>query len=361
MQLPSELRRRCATISLRIGRRPHDVVEWFEHAFETPCGLADDEIWFLRFYSAVRCAWIGDLDAARTLLRLTDAPPLAEEFRRYLSRRPFPGRYAELFAAAGPLKSWEKVKVNKEFNEIALDAVRVMCRRWNTSARCIVDFGTGDGAFLQEVIEVIRDENRIREYDLVLIEKSPRLLAAAVRRFKDLKNLRPREIVAFGKRIESFTRFDWARIAAQRPTLAIGAASLHHLRPRYKRKVFHAISRLGCDLLVFELEGDEEARSNKSPDLLWGVWLFYNEVLRQLQRTKLRLVEKRRCAAELLMAEAMDIISQPYLKRQNFHATEANWLKYVSAGEFSSIRTRVQPLAGSTLREVLIEAHGKRH
>ncbi|MEN9632673.1 MAG: hypothetical protein RL077_1077 [Verrucomicrobiota bacterium] len=351
------LRHACYKLSKWIGKDYRVLSSQIKEILSASHTFSIKETHFLYFYAAVCSAWDGKSRQSRSLLKVISANRLAEELSGYLARSHFPAPYLELFDTATPLKTWGRVAFNKRFNKnclIHLDG-RNFPNQLAGTVPHVLDIGTGDGDFLVSVLRSLAAKGVFSEVGVVLVEKSSALLLTAEKRLRKLNMPRVVNIISFAKHVEDLDRTERARIGELTLSFAMSAATVHHLGVQGKRRLFRWIGSLGCDLLVFELEGNEESRSNRSVEFLFSVFTLYSALLHELYTSSLSLVEKQRCARHFIFAEALQLLSRPYLERQNYHALTPAWTEHAQYGGFSSLTSHGFEIGNSGLRQMILD------
>ena len=337
LRMPATLRRICVRLDSLIEKKI-SAVQLIEAIRQRR------QRGFFAVYTATKLMRGGRLDDARRILEAQRDDVFSQQFLKFASRQTGAGSRKSLFQSVLPLHYWENVSENRRFNENALKFLARGAAGKTLDEFTVVDFGTGDGSFLESFLRLVRKLGTTNTR-VVVVEPSASLMAEARTRVRKYFPKRGQALF-LRKRAENLSRRDWFRIAEMQPSLAFSSAALHHLSPSAKVSFFSAIRGLGCEFYLFELEGAEESVDGSSMFHIYSVHRFYSGLLRALWRTSISTKKKEACAREFILAEAYYAMFAPFDLRQNYHASAEQWLRYAKAGGMKrklAIRKSISP------------------
>jgi SAM-dependent methyltransferase len=185
----------------------------------------------------------------------------------------------------------------------------------------VVDIGCGDGVLTVSLIRHLVEVGKAPGVaEVLLVDASEGMITLAGKTVQD----------AFPEaRVETITHRvqDISSAINRKFDIAVCSLSYHHM-PR-EEKVFH-LSRMRSyfdHLLLFELDANNDAPDLYSPDLSLSVYQSYGRIMDFVYAHDAPVDVVTMCVDQLLMTEAVSLLTLPRGTRSDYHMLKTEWHK----------------------------------
>jgi hypothetical protein len=142
-----------------------------------------------------------------------------------------------------------------------------------------MDIGPGNGVLLVGMIKRLNHLYPLDQLELILIEQSPQMLAAAEKLCKESFSF-PITVMPVAGKIEELSPQAFAAIEEKKPIWLInGSLSLHHMPREIKIPTLTKLASLGAPCFIAEANSNHDSPEQDSPELIHSVTKSYGNVI----------------------------------------------------------------------------------
>jgi hypothetical protein len=294
-------------------------------------------------YAGILLALNNRIADAIRLLRLCRDRVFDSVVADYLERAQSFQPASKAFEETTPYDIWTQTDLYKSQMAATLDAIIAFARRTpppstNTSPT-IIDIGPGNGVLLVEIIKRLLDLYPLEELHLILVEQSPKMLAATQEYCRESLSI-PIKFTAIPCQLQRITGEQLAKLEEQRPIWFINASlSLHHMPGELKLPTMRMLASLSAPCLISEANANHDLPEQGSPELVYSVIESYGGVIQDLLKSTISQMEKQICIDNFLLTEATNILKNDRQHRVDYHALIPEWQQIAEQAGWKATKT----------------------
>lgn len=280
-------------------------------------------------YAGILLASGDRLEEAIQVLRLQPELSFNQVLADYIEERREFLPATTTFQQTAPYDIWTRTTIYQNYLASTLAAFDGFARRTpppkGQGCPTVMDIGPGNGVLLVEMIKRLNQLYPLDQLELILIEQSPQMLAAAEKLCKETFAF-PITVMPVAGKIEDLSPQTFAAIEAKKPIWLInGSLSLHHMPREIKIPTLTKLASLGAPCFIAEANSNHDRPEQDSPELIDSVTKSYGNVIQDTLASPLTAAEKKLCIDHFILAEAINILGKDRASRGDYHALIPEW------------------------------------
>jgi SAM-dependent methyltransferase len=250
---------------------------------------------------------------------------------------------AQVFHETAPYDVWTQTDLYKSQMAGTLDALAAFAQRTppppSNTYPTILDIGPGNGVLLVEIIKRLSLLYHLEGIHLILIEQSPKMLAAAQKYCQESLTF-PLEFTPISCPIQKITPRQLARLEKPQQIWFINASlSLHHLSREMKIPTMKKLVNLSPHFLISEANYNHDCPQKDTPELIYSVTENYGLVMQDILKSSASKTQQKLCINNFLLTEAINILKNEREHRGDYHALIPEWQEIAKQGGWNVVKT----------------------
>jgi SAM-dependent methyltransferase len=250
---------------------------------------------------------------------------------------------SKAFQETAPYDVWTQTDLYKSQMAGTLDAIAAFAQRTppppSNTYPTILDIGPGNGVLLVEIIKRLSLLYHLEGIHLILIEQSPKMLAAAQKYCQESLAI-PIKFTPISCQIQKITARQLARLEKHQPIWFINASlSLHHMPREIKILTMKMLVDLSAYFLISDANYNHDCPGKDTPELIYSVTENYGFVMQDILKSSASKTKKKLCINNFLLTEAINIIKNEREHRGDYHALISEWQEIAKQGGWDVVKT----------------------